>query len=76
MKACLFIAAMPWTKEEQSAVLKHLSHFIQLKEAPRKSDCLNCILSEPVALKRRSWTDVQNHIAPKVHYARLGDNKN
>lgn len=70
----LFVAALPWTKVEQSAVLKHLGHFIQLRKAPRKLDCVNCIMSEP-ALSRRTWIDLKNHIASKVHYARLSDTK-
>ena len=54
-----------WVKEEQDAVLKHLSKFILLKRIPGKMDIDNCIAKEP-ALSRRSWKNVKDFCRNRI----------
>ncbi|XP_058255761.1 uncharacterized protein si:ch211-266o15.1 isoform X2 [Hemibagrus wyckioides] len=51
-----------WNQEEQRAVRKHLGNYISINKVPGKKDCLDCIMTEPEALRTRTWRDVKNYI--------------
>jgi hypothetical protein len=63
----MLVAAIPWTEMEQCSVLKRIGHCIQLRRAPNKMECTNCILKEP-ALHKRNWIDVKKTYEMTVRY--------
>ena len=72
---CDLVASARWTDEEKKAVHHHLGHLIQLRRVPRKHECVAVLQREPIALRRRDWQALKNHIASKIRYARLRDRK-
>ncbi|KAL3836143.1 hypothetical protein ACJMK2_021592 [Sinanodonta woodiana] len=59
------IRNITWVKEENDAVLKHLSKFILLKRIPGKMDIDNSIAKER-ALCRRIWKNVKDSCRNKI----------
>lgn len=41
---------------------KHLGNYISINKVPGKKDCLNCIGTDPEALRTRTWRDVKNYV--------------
>ncbi|KAK7492795.1 hypothetical protein BaRGS_00015933 [Batillaria attramentaria] len=48
----------PWSKEEVSAVHKHLSQCIIMNRVPQKHEVERALAAEP-ALRKRKWKDVK-----------------
>lgn len=69
-----FVVARPWSAEERSAVMRQLGHLIHLRRAPRMHDYKTAVLKEP-ALATRTWKSLKDHIASKIRYARINDQK-
>lgn len=55
-----------WSEEETTAVERQLRKFITLLKVPGKKDCLQCIASEPEALKWRDWKAVKYFVHNKI----------
>ncbi|XP_017577082.1 uncharacterized protein si:ch211-266o15.1 isoform X1 [Pygocentrus nattereri] len=51
-----------WSVEEQEAVRRHMAKYISLLKVPGKKDCLDCVRTEPDALKSRTWRDVKYYV--------------
>ncbi|XP_029943204.1 uncharacterized protein LOC115385360 isoform X2 [Salarias fasciatus] len=55
-----------WEAEEVNAVERHLMKFIETFTVPAKHNCMICLKSEPLALKKRTWTDVKNYVRNRI----------
>jgi len=69
-----FVIARPWSADEKTAAIRQLGHLIHLRRPPIKHECETALLKEP-ALATRSWTSLKDHIASKIRYARINDQK-
>lgn len=41
---------------------RQLGNYISTSKVPGKKDCLDCIRTEPEALRTRTWRDIKNYV--------------
>jgi len=68
------ILAKPWTILEKEAVMRKLGYLLKMRRVPRQVECLNAIAAEP-DLINRDWRAIKNHMASKIRYARLREQR-
>ncbi|XP_068166560.1 uncharacterized protein [Antennarius striatus] len=55
-----------WKETEIRAVEKHMMHFIQGHQIPKKDDCVRCIAAEPEALRNCTWRRVKDYVRNRI----------
>lgn len=55
-----------WDMDEIKAVERHMMKFIRMCKVPGKTDCLQCLQSEPHALKDRDWSAIKFYIKNRI----------
>ncbi|XP_063049487.1 uncharacterized protein LOC134443885 isoform X2 [Engraulis encrasicolus] len=55
----------PWTKEETSAVMRHMGHLIKNGLLATKAQCLACKQKEPALLDRRTAQNIRDFVRNK-----------
>jgi len=54
--------------------MRRLGYFMKMRRVPRQVKCLNAIAVEP-DLRNRDWRAIKNHMASKIRYARLREQR-
>ncbi|XP_054467443.1 uncharacterized protein LOC129101592 isoform X2 [Anoplopoma fimbria] len=55
-----------WEEAEVLAVERHMMHLIKRQKVPQKDDCIQCLESEPKALRSRSWKGVKDYVRNRI----------